>query len=189
MKCIFFLHWDPFYNSCVYRFSIRFLGLESCLQFFQVILKNRIILFSFLHVFLSYSLYTNLNLILFGFYGLELYIWFMWVEYIVVAHIDFIFLKLAYNCLTILVSAAQQHESALRAFSCTLVSIGVSSREKVEEGEVKRNFRIAGDSDCKESAHNVADPGSIPGLGRSSGEGNGNPLQYSCLENPMDRRA
>jgi len=74
MKCIFFLHWDPFYNSCVYRFSIRFLGLESCLQFFQVILKNRIILFSFLHVFLSYSLYTNLNLILFGFYGLELYI-------------------------------------------------------------------------------------------------------------------
>ena len=36
------------------------------------------------------------------------------------------------------------------------------------------------------SAYNVGDPGSIPGLGRSSGEGNGNPLQYSCLENPMD---
>ena len=34
---------------------------------------------------------------------------------------------------------------------------------------------------------NVGDPGSIPGLGRSPGEGNGNPLQYSCLENPMDR--
>ena len=33
------------------------------------------------------------------------------------------------------------------------------------------------------------DPGSIPGLGRSPGEGNGNPLQYSCLENPMDRGA
>ena len=33
----------------------------------------------------------------------------------------------------------------------------------------------------------VGDPGSIPGSGRSSGEGNGNPLQYSCLENPMDR--
>ena len=64
-----------------------------------------------------------------------------------------------------------------------------SSRKKVEEGEVKRNFRIAGDSDCKESARNVSDPGSIPGLGRSSGEENGNPLQYSCLENPMDRRA
>ena len=38
----------------------------------------------------------------------------------------------------------------------------------------------------KASAYNAADPGSIPGLGRSPGEGNGNPLQYSCLENPMD---
>ena len=38
----------------------------------------------------------------------------------------------------------------------------------------------------KESACNTGDPGSIPGSGRSSGEGNGNPLQYSCLENPMD---
>ena len=36
---------------------------------------------------------------------------------------------------------------------------------------------------------NVGDPGSIPGLGRSPGEGNGNPLQYSCLENPMARGA
>ena len=35
----------------------------------------------------------------------------------------------------------------------------------------------------------MGDPGSIPGLGRSPGEGNGNPLQYSCLENPMDRGA
>ena len=35
-------------------------------------------------------------------------------------------------------------------------------------------------------AYNAGDPGSIPGLGRSPGEGNGNPLQYSCLENPMD---
>ena len=38
----------------------------------------------------------------------------------------------------------------------------------------------------KESACNVGDMGSIPGLGRSPGEGNGNPLQYSCLANPMD---
>ena len=43
-----------------------------------------------------------------------------------------------------------------------------------------------GGSDAKASACNVGDPGSIPGLGRSPGEGNGNPLQYSCLENPMD---
>ena len=41
--------------------------------------------------------------------------------------------------------------------------------------------------DSKESAWNVGDPGSIPGMGRSPGEGNGNPLQYSCLENSMDR--
>ena len=46
-----------------------------------------------------------------------------------------------------------------------------------------------GGSEGKVSACNVGDPGSIPGLGRSPGEGNGNPLQYSCLENPMDRRA
>ena len=44
-------------------------------------------------------------------------------------------------------------------------------------------------SDSKTSAYNAGDPGSIPGLGRSPGEGNGNPLQYSCLENPIDRRA
>ena len=43
-----------------------------------------------------------------------------------------------------------------------------------------------GGSDGKASAYNEGDPGSIPGSGRSSGEGNGNPLQYSCLENPMD---
>ena len=41
----------------------------------------------------------------------------------------------------------------------------------------------------KESACNVGDLGSIPGSGRSPGEGNGNPLQYSCQENPMDSGA
>ena len=44
-------------------------------------------------------------------------------------------------------------------------------------------------SNGKESACNAGDPGSIPGLGRSSGEGNGHPLQYSCLETPIDREA
>ena len=39
----------------------------------------------------------------------------------------------------------------------------------------------------KASICNAGDPGSIPGSGRSPGEGNGNPLQYSCLENPTDR--
>ena len=46
---------------------------------------------------------------------------------------------------------------------------------------------LPGGSDGKESACNVGDMGSIPGSGRSPGEGNGNPLQYSCLENPMDK--
>ena len=41
----------------------------------------------------------------------------------------------------------------------------------------------------KASAYNSGDLGSIPGSGRCPGEGNGNPLQYSCLENPMDRGA
>ena len=44
-----------------------------------------------------------------------------------------------------------------------------------------------GGSDGKASAYSAGDLGSIPGSGRSSGEGNGNPLQYFCLENPMDR--
>ena len=46
-----------------------------------------------------------------------------------------------------------------------------------------------GGSEDKASACNAGDPGSIPGLGRSPGEGNGNPLQYSCQENPVDRGA
>ena len=46
-----------------------------------------------------------------------------------------------------------------------------------------------GDSDNKDSACNAGDLGSIPGSGRSPGEGNGYPLQYSCLENSMERGA
>ena len=48
---------------------------------------------------------------------------------------------------------------------------------------------IPGGSDYKPSACNSGDPGLIPGLRRSPGEGNGNPLQYSCLENSMNREA
>ena len=47
-----------------------------------------------------------------------------------------------------------------------------------------RSMGFPGGSACKESACNAGDPGSIPGLGRSHGEGNDNPLQYSCLQNP-----
>ena len=46
-----------------------------------------------------------------------------------------------------------------------------------------------GGSDSKESVCNAGDLGSIPGSGRSPGEGSENPFQYSCLESPMDRRA
>ena len=52
-----------------------------------------------------------------------------------------------------------------------------------------RSSSFPGSSDGKESACNEGDPGSIPGSGRSPGEGNGNPLQHSFLENPTDRRA
>ena len=47
-------------------------------------------------------------------------------------------------------------------------------------------LKFPGGSDGKLSAYNSGEGGSIPGSGRSPGEGNGNPLQYSCLENPMD---
>ena len=49
------------------------------------------------------------------------------------------------------------------------------------------HFDFPGGSDGKASVHNAGDPGLIPGSERSSGEGYGNPLQYSCLENSMDR--
>ena len=62
-------------------------------------------------------------------------------------------------------------------------------------GEIQEQFKatclcvldFSGGSDDKESACNAGDMGSIPGLGRSPGEGNGYPLQYFCLENSMDR--
>ena len=61
-------------------------------------------------------------------------------------------------------------------------SIILAWRIPVEKG-------FPGTSYSKESAYNVGDPGSVPGYRRSLGEGNGNLLQYSCLENPMDRGA
>ena len=68
----------------------------------------------------------------------------------------------------------------------------VSQKEKNKYCILIRIYRIQdfpGSSDGKASVYNAGDPGSIPGLGRSAGEGNGNPLQYYCLENPMDRGA
>ena len=54
---------------------------------------------------------------------------------------------------------------------------------------LSNSWGFPGSSDGKESACNSIDLGLIPGSGRSPGEGNGNPLHYSCLENPMDRGA
>ena len=50
-----------------------------------------------------------------------------------------------------------------------------------------KTMGFPGGSEDEASACSAGDPGLIPGLGKSPGEGNGNPLQYSCLENPMDR--
>ena len=66
---------------------------------------------------------------------------------------------------------------------CTWTNISQQQNTKKREGTKP------GGSDGKESACNAGDPGLIPGLGRSPGEGRDNPLQYSCLENPMDRGA
>ena len=70
---------------------------------------------------------------------------------------------------------------------------GVGGSREVQEGGthvyrwlIHVNIWQKRGSDGKVSVYNAGDPGSIPGLGRSPGEGNGNPLQYSCLENPMD---
>ena len=57
------------------------------------------------------------------------------------------------------------------------------------ETHYRYSIYFPGGSDSKASVYNAGDLGSIPGSGRFPGEGNGNPLQYSCLENPMDRGA
>ena len=64
----------------------------------------------------------------------------------------------------------------------------LNSRQTSAFSLVGGKIRKSG-SDGKESARNEIDLGSIPGLGRSPGEGNGNPLQYYCLENSVDRGA
>ena len=55
------------------------------------------------------------------------------------------------------------------------------------ESQLCHLLGFPGGSESKESACNAGDLGSMPGSGRSPGEGNGYPFQYSCLENPMDR--
>ena len=59
----------------------------------------------------------------------------------------------------------------------------------IKKALLESHLGFPGGSEVKASACDEGDLGSIAGLGRSPGEGNGNPLQYSCLENPMDRGA
>ena len=63
---------------------------------------------------------------------------------------------------------------------------GIKGKNGIFQASLNRNG-FPGGSDGKESARNVGDPSSIPGVGRSPGEGSSNPLQYSCLENPIGR--
>ena len=82
--------------------------------------------------------------------------------------------------------AAVTNLAALRSL------VGYSPRGRKESDSTERlhfHFGFPGGSDSKASACDAGDPGSFPGLGRSLGEGNGNPLQYYCLENLMDRGA
>ena len=73
-----------------------------------------------------------------------------------------------------LFSGVQQNDSVIRVCVCVCVSLCMG---------------FPGGSDGKESVCNAGDTGSIPGWGISPGEGNGNPLQYVWMENPMDRGA
>ena len=67
----------------------------------------------------------------------------------------------------------------------------LSQEDPLEKEQAAHSSTLGfpGDSDSKESVHSAGDPRWIPGSGRSPGEGNGNPRQYSCLENPMHRGA
>ena len=66
---------------------------------------------------------------------------------------------------------------------------GIVVRKEKKKKHIRIIFTNGYGSEGKESAYNSGDRGSITGLGRSPGEGNGNPLQYSCLENSTDRGA
>ena len=69
------------------------------------------------------------------------------------------------------------------------ITILIADKTGFKLNAITRDKGFPGGSELKASACNVGDLGSIPGLGRSPGERNSNPFQYSCLENPMDRWA
>ena len=69
----------------------------------------------------------------------------------------------------------------------TITSVSIINPWGMNLGKIRLNMGLPWCSVGNESSFNVGDMSSIPGLGRPSGGGNGNPLHYSCLENPMDR--
>ena len=81
-------------------------------------------------------------------------------------------------------SSSTQHRPA-EVVTAYLLILGLHNLTLPKVAQLFGLTFFPGGSDGKASACNVGDPGSIPGLGRSPGEGNGSPLQYSCLENPM----
>ena len=109
-----------------------------------------------------------------------------------------------------LMTHAEENTCAVKSCTCDQSSPGGEVQSGLPRGEERLSvgqegcvllviyffwlthvFRVGfpGGSDHKESTYHARDPSSIPGLGRSPGEGNGYPHQYSCLENPMDREA
>ena len=85
--------------------------------------------------------------------------------------------------------ATHSHNLAWR-ISWTVQSIGHKESDTTEPLSISQRAQgFPGGSDGKESSCKEEDLGSIPGLGRSPGGGDSNPLQYSCLGNPMDRGA
>ena len=83
-------------------------------------------------------------------------------------------------------TATWEAASQIALRNCSEGAVGGKSTYKAL---VKTEFTTIHSSVSKDSACNAGDPSLIPGSGRSPGEGNGNPLQYSCLENPMDKGA
>ena len=78
--------------------------------------------------------------------------------------------------------------SKLESESCSVVSDSLQPYSKFSQeiNTGRSSLRVGKKDVVLASAYNVGDLGSIPGPGRSPGEGNGNPFQYSCLENPTD---
>ena len=74
----------------------------------------------------------------------------------------------------------------MRLHYLPIMTVELAQTPSIQVGCAYQHEGFPGGSDGKEAACNAGDLGSIPGSGSSLGEGNGNPLQYSCLENSMD---